>query len=451
MMINRSHLARRTFLKGLGAAIALPALDAMTPVRLGRAAWGAVPAAGAARRMAFIYVPNGIVMNNWTPATEGAGFEYTRILKPIEKFKDKTMVISGLANRNADALGDGAGDHARAGAAYFTCAHPKKTGGSDIHAGVSIDQVIAGSIGSKTRLPSLEIGLDDNRVVGHCDSGYSCAYTNSLSWASATRPLPPEASPRLLFERLFGDFDTSIDAATRARRAKYRTSILDMTREETNRLVGNLGSTDRRKIDEYLTTIREVEQRIQLAEKHQNGFEPTIEKPAGIPTEFTDHAKLMFDLQILAFQAELTRMITFVIGREGSVRTYENIGVPDPHHPLSHHRNDADSLEKLTQINTYHMQLFEYFLSKLSETKDGEASLLDHSTILYGCGHSDSNRHLHDNLPVVVVDGMRKDLVGGKHVNVERDTPLANLYLSLAGKMDVQVDKFGDSTGVLQV
>lgn len=451
MMIKRSHLPRRTFLKGLGAAIALPALDAMMPARLGRVAMGAGPIADAARRLAFIYVPNGIVMNNWTPATEGAGFEYTRILKPIEKFKDRTMLISGLANYQADALGDGGGDHARAGAAYFTCSHPKKTGGSDIHAGISIDQVIAGAIGSKTRLPSLEVGLDDNRVVGHCDSGYSCAYTNSLSWASPNRPLPPEASPRLLFERLFGDFDTSIDSATRARRARYRTSILDMTRDETSRLAGNLGTADRRKIDEYLTTIREVEQRIQVAEKEDNRFDPKIEKPAGIPTEFTDHAKLMFDLQILAFQAELTRMITFVIGREGSVRTYEQIGVPDPHHPLSHHRNDADSLEKLTQINTYHVQLFEYFLQKLSETPDGNGKLLDHSTILYGCGHSDSNRHLHNNLPVVLVDGTRKDLAGGKHVRVQEDTPLANLYLNLAGKMDVPLEKFGDSTGVLQI
>lgn len=447
MIITRKHLPRRTFLKGIGAAIALPMLDAMAPMGFGSRAFGA-DAAAAAKRLALIYVPNGIVMNNWTPAAVGKDFEYTRILKPIEKFRQHTTVISGLANYQADALGDGAGDHARAGAAFFTCSHPKKTGGSDIFAGVSVDQVIAQSVGNKTHLPSLEIGLDDNRVVGHCDSGYSCAYTNSLSWKTPTTPLPPEASPRLLFERLFGDFDPSIDAATRARRAMYRRSILDSTREETSRLAGVLGSSDKRKIDEYLTMIRATERRIEQAEKYTRQYDPKIDKPAGIPAEMTDHAKLMFDLQVLAFQADLTRMITFVIGREGSVRTYENIGVPDPHHPLSHHRNNADALEKLTQINTYHMELFAYYLEKLAATSDGQGSLLDSMTLMYGCGHSDSNRHLHNNLPIVLIDKAKAQ--GGQHV-AHQDVPLANLYMKMMSDMSVQAERFGDSTGRLEI
>jgi hypothetical protein len=453
-MSRNWQIGRRTFLKGVGAAIALPMLDAMAPARLGRVALGATEQAAteAARRLAFIYVPNGIVMNNWTPATEGAGFEYTRILKPIEAFKDRTMILTGLNNYMADAMGDGGGDHARAGAAYYTCTHPKKTGGSDIFAGVSVDQVLAQKIGGNTRLPSLEIGLDDNRTVGHCDSGYSCAYTNSLSWKSPTVPLPPEASPRLLFERMYGDIDTSIDAATRARRAMYRNSILDMTRDETSRLESSLGAADKHKIDEYLSTIREVEKRIQAIESgDQKAPVPTIEKPAGIPAEFTDHAKIMYDLQVLAMQQDLSRIITFVVGREGSVRTYEQIGIPDPHHPLSHHRNNPVSLEKLTQINTYHMQLFAYFLDKLSKTPDGDGMLLDHSTILYGCGHSDSNRHLHTNLPVVMIDGFKKDLTGGKHIKAAPETPLANLYLTIMDRMGVHHDSFGDSTGRLDV
>lgn len=448
--ITRKQLPRRTFLKGLGAAIALPMLDVMSPVRFrGATAAGAIgeAAASAAKRVAFVYVPNGIVMNHWTPTGTEPGFEFSRILKPIEAFRDHTTVVSGLNNYNADALGDGAGDHARAGAAFLSCSHPKKTGGSDIYAGVSVDQLLAQKIGSATRLKSLEVGLDDNRTVGHCDSGYSCAYTNSLSWKSPTTPLPPEASPRQLFERLFGDFDPSIDDATRARRAKYRNSILDMTRDEASKLAMNLGASDKRKVEEYLTTIREIEQRVQQAEKEPPVMQPGIEKPAGIPAEFTEHAKLMYDLQVLAWQADLTRILTMVVGREGSVRTYEQIGIPDPHHPLSHHRNDPGSLEKLARINTYHMELFAYFLDKLSKAKDGDGTLLDHSTILYGCGHSDSNQHLHTNLPILVVGGQGAATKGGRRIVAAPETPLANLYLSLIDRMGVHVDSFGDSSG----
>jgi hypothetical protein len=272
-----------------------------------------------------------------------------------------------------------------------------------------------------------------------------------LSWKSPTTPLPPEASPRLLFERLFGDVDTSIDAQTRARRARYRTSVLDMTMDETSKLSSNLGASDKRKIDEYLTTIREIEKRVQQAERDQLSFTPDMDKPAGIPADFTDHAKLMFDLDVLAWQADVTRILTMIVGREGSVRTYENIGIADPHHPLSHHRNIPASLEKLTKINTYHMELFAYYLDKLSKTKDGDGSLLDHSTIVYGCGHSDSNRHLHTNLPLLLIGGTDPSLKGGKHIAAAAETPLANLYLSLMDRMGVHLDSFGDSTGRFQI
>ncbi|HEY4328962.1 MAG TPA: DUF1552 domain-containing protein [Phycisphaerae bacterium] len=452
--VKSARFHRRTFLKGIGAAIALPLLDAMVPGSL-RSAFAAesiaAPAAKAATRLGFIYVPNGIVMQNWTPAKAGAEFEITRILKPLESYRDKTLVISRLMSHNANALGDGGGDHARAGAAFLTGAHPKKTGGSDIYNGVSVDQALAAEIGGQTRLPSLEVSLDDTRTIGHCDSGYSCAYTNSLSWKSPTTPNPPEASPRLLFERLFGDVDTSIDAETRARRAKYRQSILDMTRDETARLVNDLGANDKRKMDEYLTTIREVEKRVQRVEQDDRQIVPSIDKPAGIPSSFTEYAKLMYDLQALALQADVTRIITLVVGREGSVRTYEEIGIPDPHHPLSHHQNRPEALEKLTQINTHHMELFAYFVGKLASTREGDGSLLDHTMLMYGCGLSDSNRHIPENLPILVVGGGNGQVDGGRHIMLQNDTPVANLFLSLMDRMGAHPKSFGDSTGRLDI
>jgi Protein of unknown function (DUF1552) len=448
MFITQKHLHRRTFLKGLGAAIALPLLDSMIPAGL-RAA--TLVAKKSPVRLSFVYVPNGIVMDHWTPASEGAAFEYQRILKPVEQFRKDTLIISGLMDNNANALGDGGGDHARAGASFLTGAHPKKTGGSDIEVGVSADQVAAQAIGGATRFASLEFGLDDTRIVGHCDSGYSCAYTNSISWRTPTTPLPPEVSPRRMFERLFGDVDTSLDDATRARRARYRKSILDLTLDETKSVAAKLGASDRRKVDEYLDSIREIEKRIQFAEQSAPTLKPDMEKPAGIPTDFTEHAKLMYDLQALAFQADLTRVASMVVGREGSVRTYEQIGIPDPHHPLSHHRNNPESLEKLTRINTYHMELFAHFLEKLRTTPDGDGSLLDHSMILYGCGIADSNRHTHEKLPIMVVGRGDGSLQTGRHVDVKKDTPVTNLFLSLLDRVGVHNEKFGDSTGKLEV
>jgi hypothetical protein len=446
MIVTRKHLPRRTLLKGFGTMLALPLLDAMTPAF---AAPGRL--AKRATRMSFVYVPNGIVMDNWTPKAAGAGFEFSRILKPLEPFRDHTLVVSGLMDNNANALGDGGGDHARAASSYLTAAHPKKTGGADIHVGVSVDQMTAEVAGSETRLPSLELGLDDSRVVGHCDSGYSCAYTNSISWRTPTTPLPPEASPRTVFERLFGDVDTSLDAATRARRERYRKSLLDMTREETRSLAATLGPADRHKVDEYLDAIREVEQRIEKAEKDGRNIVPSIEKPAGIPVEFAEHARLLFDLQAIAFQADLTRVATTVIGREGSVRTYDEIGISDPHHPLSHHRNNPEALEKLTRINTFHMELFAHFIARLKATPDGEGTLLDHSMVLYGCGIADSNRHTHERLPVVVMGRGDGSLQSGRHLALKDDTPIANLYLAMMARMGLQKERFGDSTGRLEI
>lgn len=450
MILTGKHIPRRHFLRGMGAAIALPMLDAMIPTAFGQAAKAAA-VRKAPLRLSFVYVPNGIVMNHWTPATEGADFALPGILQPLAPYRDQTTVISGLINHQANALGDGGGDHARAAASFLTGSHPRKTGGSDIYAGVSADQVAAHQIGGATRLPSIEVGLDDNRVVGHCDSGYSCAYTNSIAWKGPSTPLPPETNPRLLFERLFGDFDPSVSAETRARRASYQKSILDGAREETRRLMGQVGANDRHKLDEYLTTVREIETRIEQAENSPAPANPGMEKPSGIPSDFGEHARILYDLQALAFQADLTRVATMVIGREGSVRTYEEIGVPDPHHPLSHHRNRPEALEKLTKINTFHIELFAHFLDRLRATRDGDGTLLDHSMILYGCGISDSDRHIHENLPVLVAGGGNGSLQGGRHVRVKENIPVTNLYLSLLDRMDVRADKLGDSTGKLEI
>ena len=447
MIITRKHLPRRTFLKGLGtAAIALPMLDAMTPAL---AATGSA-VTKAPIRLSFVYVPNGIVMKDWTPQTAGKNFEFTRILKPLEPLREDLFVLSGLEDHNGNALGDGAGDHARAGASFLTGVHCKKTAGADIQAGISADQIAAQAVGSKTRFPSLELGCEDSRTVGNCDSGYSCAYTNSLSWRTPTTPMPPEVNPRMAFERLFGTIDLSLDPATRARRADYRKSILDMVRDDTQKLVGTLGQADRRKIDEYLFAVREIEKRIASAEKENHEVLPTIEKPAGIPITFQEYAKLMYDLQVMAFQTDLTRVTTLVMGREGSMRVYPEIGVPDPHHPLTHHRNNPEWIEKVAKINCLHTELFAYFLKKLKDTPDGDGTLLEHSMIVYGSGLSDGNRHSHEDLPVLLAGGGGGSFKPGRHIAYKQGTPLTNLYLTLLDRVGVQPETIGDSTGRLE-
>ena len=447
MIVTGKHLHRRTFLRGLGAAVALPMLDAMSPAL-------ASPASKAASktpvRLAFTYIPNGVTMKDWKPTAVGSDFGMSRILKPLEPFKNDLMVLSGLDHHQANALGDGGGDHARAGACFLTGVHPKKTAGADIHAGISVDQIAARSLGAATKVASLELGCEDSRTVGSCDSGYSCAYTNSISWRGPQTPMPPETNPRLVFERLFGDDDFSATPEERRQRAVTRKSILDLVNSRTQRLVQDLGAADKRKLDEYLTGVREIEQRIQLAEKDSRQFRPDIEKPSGVPVAFADYIKLMFDLQVLAFQADVTRVSTLLFGREASVRTYAEVGVTDPHHPLSHHRNLPENIEKLTKINTYHTSLFAYFLEKMKATKDGDGSLLDHSMIVYGSAIADGNSHSHHDLPVLVAGRGDGQLKPGRHVQYAKGTPMTNLYVTLLDRMNVQTEKLGDSTGKLE-
>jgi Protein of unknown function (DUF1552) len=443
MIITGHRLPRRTFLRGLGAAIALPALDAMTP------ALAAPAAKQAPLRLAFTYVPNGVTLPDWTPAGSGRAFELTRILAPLAPYRDDMLVLTGLAQKNAYALGDGPGDHARAAAAYLTGVHPRKTAGADIQNGVSADQIAAAHIGGDTRFRSIELGCDDSRTVGNCDSGYSCAYTNSLSWRSPTSPMPPETNPRLAFERLFGAFDTGLDAETRARRTYYRRSILDAVLERTRTLATDLGPSDRRKLDEYLSSIREIERRIELAEQDMRDLPPGLEAPTGVPVLYADYARLMFDLQVVAFQADLTRVSTLMMGREGSLRTYPEIGVPDPHHPLTHHGGKPDWIQRVTQINLHHMELFAGFVQKLKATPDGDGTLLDHSMIVYGSGIADGDKHSHENLPVLLV-GRGGGLSPGRHVIYPDDTPMTNLYLTLLDRLGVREDAIGDSTGRIE-
>ena len=443
MIVTRKHLPRRMFLKGMGAAVALPMLDAMTP------AFAAPRSAAAPVRLAFTYVPNGITMTDWTPSGTGRGFSYSRVLKPLEAFREETLVLSGLAQRNGNALGDGPGDHARAAASYLTGVHPRKTAGADIQNGISIDQIAAQQIGAATRFASLELGCDDSRTIGNCDSGYSCAYTNSLAWRGESTPMPPETNPRLVFERLFGDIDTSLAPETRARRLRYRRSILDLVGERTTSLAADLGAADRRKLDEYLSSIREIERRIEMSEADMTGLTPSIDKPTGIPVQYDDYVKLMFDLQLIAFQTDMTRVVTMMMGREGSMRTYPEIGVADPHHPLTHHRGNAEWIERVTKFNTMHMELFAGFIQKLKSTPDGDGSLLDHSMIVYGSGLSDGNRHTHEDLPVLMVGGgggFRR----GSHIQYPKDTPMTNLFLTLLDRIGVQAEKIGDSTGHIE-
>jgi hypothetical protein len=441
--VTRSHISRRMFLRGVGAAIALPFLDAMTPAfaSVGRAGKSPV-------RLVFAYVPNGVIMNEWTPKAVGALSEVPRILTPLKAYRDDIMILSGLADHNGNELGDGPGDHARAGASFLTGVHCKKTAGADIRNGVSADQIAARAFASETRLASLELGCEDSRTVGNCDSGYSCAYTNSISWRSPTTPVPPEVNPRLVFERLFGTEDFKLDPATRARRAGYRRSILDMVREDTQKLSGNLGQADRRKMDEYLTSVREIEVRIQNAERSNSAVAPGIEKPSGIPVAFGDYISLMFDLQLAALRADVTRVSTMMIGREGSMRTYPEINISDSHHPLTHHRNNPEFIEKVTQINTFHIGLFARFLGKMKATQDSDGTLLDNSLVVYGSGISDGNRHTHEDLPILLA-GRGGGMKPGRHLAYESETPVANLYMTLLDRAGVHPDSIGDSTGKL--
>jgi hypothetical protein len=446
--ITRKHLSRRTLLRGVGTALALPWLDAMMPALKAAKNTAAAPVV----RLAFVYVPNGIIPGAWTPAAEGTAFEFARTMKPLEPFREHLLVMSGLAQINGRALGDGAGDHARAGATWLTGVHPKKTEGAGIQAGISADQVAAREFGRSTQFGSLEIALDSPTLAGGCDSGYSCAYTNTISWRGPATPLPMEINPRALFERLFGEGD-STDPKARMSALKEQGSLLDYIAGDIDRMETNLGPRDRGKLTEYLDSIRDVERRIQMAEEQNGSMKvPLIERPAGVPAEYEDHAKLMMDLQTIAFQADLTRAITFMLGREGSDRSYRNIGISDGHHPLTHHQNDPEKIEKVTQIDTYHVKLFAYYLDKLKSTPDGEGSLLDHSLVLYGSSLCDGNAHTHHDLPLVMVGGAAGQVKGGRHIRFPKETPMTNLLLTMLDKAKVPVpEKLGDSTGEIKL
>jgi hypothetical protein len=402
-------------------------------------------------RMAFVYVPNGIIMKDWTPATAGASYELTPVLKPFAPYRDKMLVLTGLAHKNGRALGDGPGDHARAGATFLTGVHPKKTEGADIKNGVSVDQVAAQALGHLTRFPSLELTLEGGGMVGNCDSGYSCAYSNTISWRNETSPLAAEVNPRAVFERLFGDGEF-YDRETRLKMSRQDRSILDFVREDTSALQRALGRSDQRKLDEYLYSIREIERRIQTAEKQtlegkDENRNPQIAKPAGIPVTFEEHAKLMYDLQVVAFQTDATRIISCMVGREGSNRTYRSIGVPEAHHGLSHHLNNPEKIEKISKINVLHAELFAYFIGKMGATPDGDGTLLDHSMIVYGSGLSDGNQHLHHDLPVALFGGGNGTIKGGRHVQYKPETPMTNLFLSMLDRAGVKPETLGDSNG----
>lgn len=429
-IITGKHVSRRTLLRGAGVAIALPFLDAMRPAL-------AAPLQPVSR-IAVVYVPNGIIMNQWTPAELGSNFQFTRILKPLEPFRDQTLILSGL--ENPAAIKAQGGGHAKASGSFLSGSIPKYTAGADVHAGKTFDQLAAKHWAGRTRVPSLQLGCEDSRMIGNCDTGSSCAYTNTLSWQDPDTPLTVDTNPRSVFERLFGSVDPSIDPATRARRALYRRSMLDIARDSTQKLERDLGPADRRKMDEYLTSVRELEQRMTAVEADPRI--PAVEKPAGIPFEFSEYVKLMYDLQVLAFQSDLSRVSTMMVGREGSVRTYPEIEVPDPHHPLTHHRGHPDFIEKVTKINCFHVQLFSHFLAKLKATQDGDGTLLDHSAILYGGALSDGNQHSNVNLPLVLAGGK-----GGRHVQIEKGTPVTNLFVSLLNGAGIETEKFGDSTG----
>jgi Protein of unknown function (DUF1552) len=442
MMITRRALARRTFLKGVGAAIGLPFLDAMTP------AFAASQVPGRPVRAAWFYVPNGIDMRHWTPPEEGALGTLPRILQPLEPMKNDMLVLSNLTSNWGRPLLVGAGDHGRAAASYMTGVEVHRTSGADLKLGISADQIAATAIGHKTKLPSLEVGLEEARMAGNCDNGYSCAYAYNLAWRTETQPLPPISDPRGLFERLFGT-DVAEPPAAHARRLAMRRSILDLVSDDTRRVESTLGTVDRRKLDEYLSSVREIEQLVERSEKEGVTIDPGMDKPFGIPPDFGDYFKLMTDMLIVAFKADLTRIATLMVGREGSTRSYREIGIPDGHHPLTHHQGNLDMLEKVSAINGYHLQLFAEFLQKMKATKEGDSNLLDQSMIVYGSGISDGNVHTHDQLPTILA-GRGGNLTNpGRHVRYQRETPVANLFATMLEQMDVHPQHVGDSTGRL--
>jgi len=436
-------ISRRTVLKGIGASIALPWLEAMGPFQ----AWASQAPGGdrVPTRMAFVYVPNGKNMAEWTPSAGGTDFTLPRTLEPLADVREYLNVLTGLTADKARPNGDGPGDHARAMAAFLTGAQPRKTDGADIRAGISVDQVASSRLGNQTRLGSLEIGCDPSALAGNCDSGYSCAYSSTISWRSATTPVPKLNNPRLIFERLF----SSGSDAEQARRERNRRSVLDFVREDATALQPRLGANDRRKLEEYFNAIRDIEQRIQRAARLPEPPRPNMPQPTGIPDSYQEHIRILCDLLALAFQADITRVCTFVFANEGSNRPYPFIEVREGHHDLSHHGNDAAKLAKIAQINRFHITQLAYLLNRLKNIREGQGTLLDNCMIVYGSGNSDGNRHNHDDLPILLAGRGSGTIRAGRHIRYARNTPLNNLWLSMLDRIGSSVDALGDSTGRL--
>ncbi len=451
MFITQKALPRRTFLRGVGATLGLPLLDAMVPALSALAQSAANPV----RRLGFIYLPNGVArnftgINYWTPSGEGTSFDLSPILSPLAPFRDRLTVVSGLAQHQADAFDDGAnGDHTRGTSSWLTGVHCKRTEGADVRNGVSADQIAAAEIGKGTALSSLELSIDLNFLAGQCENSYSCAYLNTLAWRSPTAPLPTENNPRIVFERLFGDGGT---ATQRVAQARENRSILDSVRDDFARLQTTLGPADRTTVTDYLDAVREVERRIQSIETRGAASElPTLSRPAGIPDRFDEHVKLMYELQWLAFRADVTRVVTFMLGRELNFRTYPEIGITEGHHGLSHHQDNPNQLAKYARLNTYQTELFSWFLDKLQSTPEGDGTLLDHSMFLYGASLSNPNLHAHYDLPLALVGGAAGRLKGGRHLVFRAETPMTNLLLSMLEKVGVRTETLGDSTGRIQI
>ncbi|MFM1800901.1 MAG: hypothetical protein RJA81_253 [Planctomycetota bacterium] len=463
MMIRKASLSRRTVLRGLGTSLALPWLEAMggyvpqskaaTLNKMAKGFDGRSPA-----RMAFFYVPNGVHMPDWRPEATGKLGPLPSTLSSLDSFRDQLLVLSGLTQNGGRALGDGAGDHARALGSFLTGTHPVKTDGANIRAGISADQVAADAIGHLTKFRSLELGCDRGAQSGNCDSGYSCAYSSNISWRSESVPNPKEVNPRIVFERLFGDWNADPSDVNAWRRKRHRQSMIDFVLEDVNRLRPRLGSNDQRKVDEYLNSIREVELRIARASQTKSDNPdgtpetPTVNMmtPTGVPGDYREHIRLLMDLLVLAFQTDQTRISTFMYANEGSNRSYGFIEVPEGHHDLSHHGNAPEKQAKIQKINTFHIEQFSYFLTKLRSIDEGDGTLLDHSMIVYGSGLGDGNRHNHDDLPILLAGGGNGSLISGRHIQYRQDMPLNNLYLSLLDRMGVPATGVGDSTARLE-
>ncbi len=437
------HLHRRTVLRGAGMTMALPLLEIMQPAANAASAANETP-----NRLACVFFPNGAIMDRWKPTGEGNQFELNETMQSLKPHKDDVTIFTGLTQHHARANGDGGGDHARNASCFLTGAQPRKTKGADIEVGISIDQAIAKQLGDRTRLPSLELGIDRGKNAGGCDSGYSCAYSTNVSWKSANTPTAKEVNPKLAFERLFGKAEES---EIQERRNKYRKSVLDFVSEDAQRLQGRLGGTDRQKLDEYYTSVREIEQRIDRANHMAPAEIPEMDLPPGVPAELAEHIRLMYDILILAFQTDTTRIATFMVGDAGSNRAYRDVGVKNGHHELSHHRGDEKKIEQIARIDKYLFEQFSAFLGRMKKVEEGTGNLLDNSMILYGSAISDGMRHAHHDLPILVAGKGGGTIEAGRVIASPKETPLNNLFLSLSDRMGAGIREIGNSNGKLNI